>query len=75
MILTPRQVQVAALLAKGLGTTEVAEVLGISFDTTCVHVRAIAAKLPNPQHLTPLRLARQWAILNSARFDHAESAP
>ncbi len=59
--LTPRQHDVARLVARGLGTTEIAVELKISFDAARSHVNAIADKLDNPRLLTPLRLVRQWA--------------
>jgi hypothetical protein len=60
--LTPRQEQVAQLLARGLNTVEIAEALDIVYNAAQMHVTAIADKLPNPYHLSPLKLARQWAI-------------
>lgn len=60
--LTVRQTDVARLVARGLGTTEIADELEIGFDATRAHVNAIADLLPNPKLLTPLRLVRQWAV-------------
>jgi ATP/maltotriose-dependent transcriptional regulator MalT len=63
--LTPRQVDVARLAARGLGTTEIADTLTISYPAAKSHVYAIADKLDNPLLWTPLRLVRQWAIANA----------
>jgi FixJ family two-component response regulator len=59
--LTRRQLDVARLVAAGLGTTEVSEQLHISYDVAKMHIVAIASLLPNPYLLQPLRLVRQWA--------------
>lgn len=67
--LTRRQLETAALLAKGLGSTEAGDVLGITFAAATLHVRAIASKIPNPLGLTPLKLARQWAIANAGEIE------
>lgn len=61
--LTPRQLDVAKLVARGLGTTEVAEQLTISYDAAKMHINAIADLIDNETRLTPLRTVRQWAAL------------
>lgn len=43
--LSPREVEVVALMADGLGNEEIAAILGLSGDTVKVHVRRIATKL------------------------------
>lgn len=60
--LTPRQASVVKLAAQGLGTTEIAKELGISYSTAKMHVDNIAGLIYNPDGLTPLRLVRRWAI-------------
>lgn len=60
--LTKRQTDVAKLAAMGMGTTEIAKGLGISYDAAKMHINAIADLLPNPRLLQPLRLVRAWAI-------------
>ncbi len=60
--LTRRQLDIAALVAKGLDIREIADLLEIRYDSAKMHVNAIADKLDNPRLLTPLRLVRQWAV-------------
>jgi DNA-binding CsgD family transcriptional regulator len=60
--LTPRQEQVAQLLARGLDVGEIALLLQIVRESAQMHVNAIADKIENPHKLPPLKLARQWAI-------------
>lgn len=60
--LTPRQTDVARLLAQGKGTEEIRQELGITYGAAQLHVNGIAEKIPNPRGLKPLALARQWAI-------------
>jgi DNA-binding NarL/FixJ family response regulator len=43
--LTPRQEEVLGLLARGFVTKEIADQLGISFDTVRFHLKKIYAKL------------------------------
>jgi NarL family two-component system response regulator LiaR len=43
--LTPREREVLALMVKGMGNTEIAEVLVIGLSTTKSHVSSILAKL------------------------------
>lgn len=55
--LTPRQRQIAALLAEGCSNLNVAAQLGISEQTVAVHVRAIYRKLGVHSRV---ELARRW---------------
>jgi DNA-binding CsgD family transcriptional regulator len=46
--LTPRQLEVARLLARGLSTKAVARTLNISPHTAKVHIQHAAARIPGP---------------------------
>lgn len=46
MILTPRQRQVAELVADGLSNKAIARELGISIETVRVHLRQAAERVP-----------------------------
>lgn len=59
--LTPRQLDVAKLVASGLGTTEVAKRLSISYEAAKMHVNAIADLVDERTTLTPLRTVMLWA--------------
>lgn len=58
--LSPRQLEVAGLVAADQSYQEIANTLGISRDTVRAHVFAIAQKLPNP-HGLPQKSAVQLA--------------
>lgn len=60
--LTPRQLEVARLAARGFGTTEISAQLAISYDAAKMHINAIADLIDNERKLPPLRLVRQWAV-------------
>ncbi len=45
-MLTPREREVAALVAKGFSTKAVARELGISYDTADHHIRNAASRIP-----------------------------
>jgi DNA-binding CsgD family transcriptional regulator len=60
--LTRRQADICRLLAIGLDGPEIAQQLHIGIDAVRMHVNNIADLLENPRLLTPMRLARQWAI-------------
>lgn len=64
--LTPRQAEVADLLATGLTVVAVAMKLRISLPTARSHVRSIALLIPNPHNLPAERLVRDWAKRNAA---------
>ena len=44
--LTPRQTEVAALVAKGLSAPAIARQIGCALDTVRVHINQAAARLP-----------------------------
>lgn len=46
MSLTPRQQEVARLVAKGMSAKRIARHLAISTDTVAVHIREAASRLP-----------------------------
>ena len=48
MTATPRQYEVAELVAKGLKNKQIARELGISPETVNTHIRDIAAKIAGP---------------------------
>lgn len=56
--LTPRQIAVAALVAKGLSDKDIGRELGISFNTVRVHIVAMAFRLAfDPERSTRLQIA------------------
>lgn len=59
--LTPRQLEVARCLARGLSYAAIAVELGVSRRTVEAHVQQIALVLPNPHGLAPSRLVMVWA--------------
>lgn len=74
--LTPRQTDVARLAAAGLGTTEIAKALDISYDAAKMHINAISDLIDNATKLPPLRLVRRWAVQQaSLRSTPAPDAP
>lgn len=58
--LTPRQMQVAELLAAGHSRKQVAATLGVSVNTVRAHIAAIAWRLPGDGNLR-VRVVR-WAL-------------
>lgn len=48
MSLTPRQVEIAALVAKGLSNKAIARETDLSLDTVDSHLRNIANRVPGP---------------------------
>lgn len=61
--LTPRQLEIARLIARGYDTGEIARALHISPEATKMHVNRIAERLDNTTNLQPLRVVRRWAVL------------
>lgn len=59
--LSPRQLEVARLIARGYDTGEIAEELGISPEGVKTHIDKIAERVANPNGLKPLRAVRRWA--------------
>lgn len=59
--LSPRQQEVADLLARGWSYKRIASELDISPDTVQTHVEEIANKLPNADDLTAGTLVMLWA--------------
>lgn len=57
--LTPRQREVAALVAEGLTEAEIGERLTISERTARQHIAAIAVRLPSDRH-KPKRRVYHW---------------
>jgi DNA-binding CsgD family transcriptional regulator len=43
--LSPREREVLEVLARGMSTKQIASILGISYETVCVHLRRIYKKL------------------------------
>ena len=66
MKLTPRQRDVARLLALGLRPAQVARRLNVSVLTVQSHAIAVALKIPNPYGAPPSRLVAVWAARNPA---------
>lgn len=64
--LTPREVEVLGLIAKGLGNKEVADQLGTSDGTVRIHVQHILSKLGASDRTHAVSIALQRGIL---RFD------
>lgn len=48
MDLTPRQQEIAALVAKGYSDKRIARETGLSVETVAFHVRGAAARIPGP---------------------------
>jgi DNA-binding NarL/FixJ family response regulator len=46
IVLTPRQRQVAEMVAKGLSNKAIARELGVSLDTVKAHIHAAAERVP-----------------------------
>lgn len=61
--LTPREVEVLSLIAKGLGNKEVADQLGTSDGTIRIHVQHILAKLGASDRTHAVSIALQRGIL------------
>lgn len=61
--LTPRQREVLALLAEGLGTETIASRLGLSKETVRNHVRAVLRELSVHSRLEAIAEARQRGLL------------
>jgi len=65
--MTPRQRQVAALVAEGKTYRQVGDALGMATSTVKCHVASIAMHLPNPHNLPAKRLVTVWAAHQSLR--------
>lgn len=59
--MTPRQRQVAALVAEGKTYRQVGDALGMATRTVKCHVASIALQLPNPHNLPAKSLVIIWA--------------
>lgn len=59
--LTPRQLQVAELVAIGDGYKDIGKKLGISYRTAVAHAATIASRLPD-DGLPPLRRIMRWML-------------
>jgi len=59
--LTPRQLEVAELVAHGDGYKDIGKKLGISCWTAKAHVVGIASRLPD-DGLPPLRRVMRWML-------------
>lgn len=66
--LTPRQLEVARALARGLSYAAIAAELHVSRRTVESHVQQIAMLLPNPDALTPGRLVLVWAARHGREY-------
>jgi DNA-binding NarL/FixJ family response regulator len=64
--LTPRQLEVAQDVKRGLKPEAIARHLGVSIHTVRTHIRGIALLLENPHGLPALTLVRRWARESSA---------
>jgi DNA-binding NarL/FixJ family response regulator len=62
-LLTPREVEVLALIASGKSGREVAELLGISFKTVFVHRQKIYAKLQVHKVTDLIRIAMRMGLI------------
>lgn len=60
--LTPKEVQVALLVAEGKGAGQIADTLSLRLSTVEKRIENISRKLPNPNELTPMRLITQWVV-------------
>lgn len=65
LLLTPRQTQVAVLVARGLGYKEIGKELGMSHHTAKAHVVAIVNRIPNDGR-PPLRRLMLWMLAEDA---------
>lgn len=71
--LTPRQTDVATLLALGLTDKRIAAELGMEYNTVRVHVASIAFRLGlhDGQTNTRVMIARWWLALHPETLDGA----
>lgn len=68
--LTPREVEVLALVARGLGNKEIGDVLGTASGTVKAHVQSILSKLDakDRTHAVTIAISRGIIHLDSARL-------
>jgi DNA-binding NarL/FixJ family response regulator len=71
--LTPREVEVLALVARGLGNKEIGDVLGTASGTVKAHVQSILSKLEakDRTHAVTIAISRGIIHLESARLFNA----
>ncbi len=71
--LTPREVEVLTLVARGLGNKEIGDVLGTAPGTVKAHVQSILSKLEakDRTHAVTIAISRGIIHLESARLFHA----
>jgi two-component system NarL family response regulator len=62
--LTPREVEVVELMAKGMHNREIADVLGISSETVRIHAKNIFAKLQVPDRTAAVVDALRRGIIH-----------
>jgi PAS domain S-box-containing protein len=67
--LTPRQHEVLRLLARGLGTDEIAADLGVAQETARNHIRAILRKLEVHSRLEAVAVGHERGLLEPAQVD------
>jgi DNA-binding NarL/FixJ family response regulator len=69
--LTPREVEVLALVARGFGNKEIGELLGTASGTVKAHVQSILSKLDakDRTHAVTIAISRGIIHLESARVD------
>jgi DNA-binding NarL/FixJ family response regulator len=62
--LTPREIQIIALVAEGMRDREIARVLSISAETIGVHMRNIFAKLDVNDRISAVNLAMRRGVIH-----------
>lgn len=67
VVLTPRQAEVAELIARGLGNRDIASRLGVSRETVKVHVRQAAGRIGSA--MEPRETLAVWFYLTHPEVD------
>ena len=73
--LTPREVEVLSLVARGLGNKEIADMLGTAAGTVKAHVQSILSKLGAKDRTHAVAIALRRGILHLHSPDLAASIP
>ena len=73
--LTPREVQVLSLVARGFGNKEVGDVLGTAVGTVKMHVQSILGKLGAKDRTHAVTIALRRGIIHLHSPDLAETIP
>ena len=63
--LTPRELEVIGLMAQAMRTREIAAALGVSEQTTLVHIKNILAKLDVADRIAAINMARRHGLIRA----------